>query len=375
MTHRKAHARGKTRVPRLVLQEGRYYWKPEPAIRAAFRSQSLGLNRTEAVKAAEELNRRVDQWKASPAGRRNRTHKIRTRPSVGELIGLYKVSLEWKKLAASTQSQYAYELTRLEAEFGSTIAADLDARAVDAWWEELVGSAPETARHIASRGRVLFNWSGRKGYIGANHNPFAAMGMGSGRRRAFLFRWNDVRHLVATADTMELSSIGTALVLAFCCVQRISDVLSLTWDHIVMTPDGARLRFRQSKTGYAVNMPLPEAVMKRLGERPLEAARPLVIHEATGKRYREQTAARVFARIRTAAIKKDKAGWRHIEPCQLRDGRRSGFVHLVESGCRVELVTAWSGHSIQQGMEILEHYMPRTDAMADQVKQYMNVTL
>ena len=48
-----------------------------------------------------------------------------------------------------------------------------------------------------------------------------------------------------------------------------------------------------------------------------------------------------------------------------RDLRRTGMVWAAEAGATVPQIVAVSGHSIQEGMEILETYLPRNQLLAN----------
>lgn len=391
MRRAKKPAAASGRVPRLHAQDGRWYWKPEKRLRPTWKNQPLGEDHEAAKREARKLNAEVDAWLKTPAAKAGQPEKKRRGPvTVGTIIADYKASAAWKKLRPRTRDGYTYELKRLETEFGHEVAGTLDTVRVDDWWDAIRQTAPETGRHMAARGRVLFAWAGRKGMVAITHNPFAKMGFGGGNKRRFRFLWEDVKHIVAVADEEKIPSIGTALVIGFCCMQRITDVIRLDTSHIVGQIAGRRrLRFHQSKgekirergetrPGFFVDMPLPAAVEDRLGELLKQrhaAPAPLFVSEETGKPHHEKTISRVFARLLKKAIRKDPQKWAHLTGGQLRDGRRSGFVHVIEGGCTVELATSWSGHSIQEGYDILEHYMPRTAKMADEVSQFMKVSL
>lgn len=381
-------------IPRLVFQNGRYYWKPQGRLRPHWQSVALGTERAAARREARRLNALADAWLADP---KNRSRPATVRPprgpvTVGELIALYRASTDFAQQRPRSRVSTGYELVRLEDEFGHENAHTLTAVRVDDWWDRIRTDAPGTGRHVAARGRAVFNWSIRKGHITAN--PFQKMKIGQGGRRKARFSWRDVQHVVAAADKAGRPALGTALVIAFCCLQRITDVLELRREDIVRTPAGLRLRFRQSKgektdargrlirDGYEVDMPLPAAVAARLGTLPYDPDAPLIPWQGRPQRganrtptWNEKTAARTFRRLIEKIVKADRETWGHLAGLHLGDGRRSGFVHLVEQGCCVEIATSWSGHSIEEGYAIVEHYLPRTAKMADAVAQYMNVSL
>jgi len=378
----------KKHIPRLHEQGGRFYWKPEPGIRPHFKGIALGDIKRLAMQEAERLNDQVTAWQRKCKARPSVSRAQKGPLTVGQLITRYQMSTnaDWTRLKQTTQATYRYCFNRLHDEFGHEIAATLNAIRVDEWWNNIQQSAPETGRHMAITARVLFNWSSRKGLIPTDHNPFRRMKIGGGKRRNVYFTWEEAKHLIETADQMELHSIGTAILIAFTCVQRISDVLRLTFNDI---QDG-RLVFTQSKgtrtlatgqkrQGFQVNVALPQATRERIQHefvrRGAQMGDHLIICEGTGKPYLDQTASRVFRRVKAKAIEADPQKWGHLSDKQMRDGRRSGFVHSKENGADIDNITAISGHSIKEGMEIIETYLPRTAVMADKAAKYMDVKL
>jgi hypothetical protein len=61
-----------------------------------------------------------------------------------------------------------------------------------------------------------------------------------------------------------------------------------------------------------------------------------------------------------------------LRALQLRDCRRSGFVQYIMDGASVAFVTSMSGHSIEEGMQIVEHYLPKTPAQADEAVKLLS---
>lgn len=381
-------------IPRLVAQAGRFYWKPGRALRPAFRTVPLGDDEARARAEARRLNALADKWLAS--GRAARPVRRDQPMSVAEIIGHYKASGQFADLAARTRAQYAYGLRRIEDEFGHEPAATLDTVRVDAWADALRKTAPQTLRQLGSHARVVFAWAGRRKFVPPGHNPFREMRLGSGNKRKVRLTWGDVSHLRAVAAKMGLASLGHALAVAFLTVQRITDVLALTVADIEEEQAGAAvvrsLRFRQSKTGFEVDQAWPEELDRMLGlpsppaavatGRPPRGAlrhapegpRPLIVSERSGRRWDEKYASRLFARIVAAAIAEDPRTWGHLKGAQLRDGRRSGFVHGILGGATVEIMCSLSGHTIEEGYSIVEHYLPKTRAAADKARAFMRVS-
>lgn len=382
---KKTKTRPNQKEPRTQLVNGNWYWKADKSIRPHFQGQALGGDYSAAMAEARRLNGLVDVWRAARVASGETPKKIRRRgpETVGSLIVAYKNSANWKLLRPRTQVQYIYEFKRLENEFGHENAATLDESRVDDWWDQMRLTAPETGRHIAAKGRLLYTWAGRKKLVSRQINPFKGLKIGQGKKRSMRLLPDDLRAMVAACDAAGKPSIGTALVIAFACVQRITDVLVLQEQHF----EGGRLRFTQSKSshmgargvllpGFQVDMETPAIVAERLFERPPKwsPSRWIIANEHGSKFWNERTVSRRFGAIRAQLVASDRK-WRHLKDAQLRDGRRSGFVQYVLDGASVPFVCSMSGHSIEEGMQIIEHYLPKTADQADRAVKLLSVRL
>lgn len=371
--------------PRLHKTGDNWYWKPERKLRPKWRSAALGAIDSLAFTEARRLNKQVAEWLKSQAdGAPAQKRKVRLGPAtIGQLIAAYKVSEDWRDLRDKTRESYAYELMRLEREFGHEIAATLDEARVDDWLAKLRRTSPATARNVLAKGRLLFPWAKRANLIARADNPFKGTKRPpprkvtrlsiAGRRRA-RFSWDNLRLLVAFADEKKLHSIGTALVLCFACVQRISDVIKLKESDIAPHARGRRLQFTQSKNGFEVDMDLPAIVAERLARHPPLRGKSndsyLVVSETTKLPYHEKTISRVAKRLVDALVLQ---GHKDLAGHQLRDGRRSGFVQYIMDGASVPFVCSMSGHSIEEGFAIVEHYLPKTPEQADRAVALLSV--
>ena len=358
---------------------GRYYWKPERGIRPLFKTAPLGADRARAYAEARRLNREVDAWRARAGARP--VKPVRQGPlTVGQLVSEYR-QRGMGQMRERGRAQALYELQRLEAEFGHETAIQVTAARVDDWLDVLKRAAPDTARHLASRARCVFRFGERKALIPAGVNPFREARVGKGGRRAVLARLDELRAIVRLCDAAGRPSLATAFLVGFACVQRIGDVLRLRREHFA----GGRLRFVQSKGrrrgprgtevgGFAVDMEIPEVVETRLAALP-SGWDWLCPVDGANRPWNEKTVSRVFARVLREAIAGDKS-LKPLAAIQLRDCRRSGFVHYIVDGqVPIPFICSMSGHSIEAGMAILEHYIPKTPEQADRAVRMAQVKL
>lgn len=369
---------------RVFSQNGLYYWKPGRDLRPHFKTIPLGASQHEAFAEGERLNRQVDDWRKAKANREGPKPRRPARQgplTVAQISGLWRSSAEFPK-SPTTAAGYRYILTRIETEFGHDLASTLDTVRVDDALDAIKAKAPETARHICAVARNLFNWAGRRQLIARGHNPFAKANAGGGNRRSARFTWDDLRHAITACETGGYPSLGGVLLTNFVCVQRVTDVIALTRANIA----GGRLRFHQSKStkhlaggrtrpGFAVDMALPTPLADWLMRHPpkdMAPSAPLFVCETTNAGWHEKTISRVFARCIKAYVKKNPE-LAHLQELQLRDGRRSGFVHYVllwendgkTRDAAIPFICSMSGHQIAEGYEIIEHYLPRTAEFAD----------
>lgn len=395
-------------TPRLFRDPwGGWHWKPEKRLRPHFRNVAFGKRFESARDGARQLNRDAAAWLVANGAPKRPARPAAGPRTVGQVVELFRLpeNPAWRRLRERTQAQYHYELNRIHDEFGHEPAATLTKARVLGWSDKLAFDAPGTASHIAARGRSLFNWAIGKGHVIRADNPFEKLGLAGGGKRPFRFVWDDIAHILRTADAMGVPSVGVALAMGFATVQRITDVIAFTDDiRVSQIQRGRRVErlvFDQSKrtkvgkggkleARVTIDMAVPALVSDLLakypprlalapGDAPGRERAYWIVSEETGRAYHEKTISRVFARVLARAMRDDDGRplrqWAHLAGGQLRDGRRSGFVHRIEQGAKVEQVCAVSGHDISEGYAIVSHYLPRTTELADQAEAFMTVRL
>lgn len=343
----------------------RYYWQPHAELVAVgFRPRRLPDELAAALAAAEGLNAELDAWRAgAPAP------GLAARPAPGTLdalIALFKADeRHWARLSPATQRSYGQALGLIAPALGHLPVARFDHELVDLFYDAQFRRAPAFA-NLALRvlRRVLF-FGVRKGWLAMN--PAAKPGMIGLAPRQSLWSPDALAAFVAAADAEGRASIGTAVVLAGNLAQRQGDVLRLHWNQLAL----GRFRFRQRKTGQAVDVPCSAALTARLAG-CARSAGPIVVSEETGAPYRSDNFRHLFARLRAVAAAglPGADGWPTVEPCPgllelwFMDLRRTGMVELAEAGATLVEIAAVSGHSIERTRQILETYLVRTSAMA-----------
>ena len=161
--------------------------------------------------------------------------------------------------------------------------------------------------------------------------------------------------LIATVQEKALAeglkSVALAVQLGLDTGQRAGDLRALTWSAY----NGKTLRFRQSKTGVFLEVPVMQSLKSMLDNADRKAP-AIMICEATGKPYNKDMLSRKF---REVCEKVPGVG-----NLQFRDLRRTAVVRLAEHGCTNAEIAAITGHSLQDTVNILEVYLPRNSTMA-----------
>lgn len=377
---------------RTFNENGFWYWKPSERLRkeGGFRTLPLGQAQPAAFQQARLLNRQADEWLASAGpARAKKPASIEPRAALtfSELANRFRASAHWQGLRATTRATYAACFKILEAEFGHDRAMMINRARVLGWADPLRLSAPQGLRHYAALARLLFNWARERELVLFERNPFDQMDISAGRR-AVRIREADMLALVAIADRKDIRDpasnqplparhdLGTCMLAAFYLIQRESDVLRLTMGHFA----NGGFALTQSKTGRRINLSrAPEPVLARLRQYP--PAGTLFAEAGEGKDI-DAAAAHAFLRLKRRAALVDPALAARIAAVQLRDMRRSGFVHYAEGErdatgritrqpVPVHLICSISGHTIDEGMAILEVYLPKTMEQADMAVSMM----
>jgi hypothetical protein len=403
---------------------GNWFWRPSQRLRGHFHDVSLGKDRIAAEGEAIRLNRQLEEWlrKGGEAKLSEGALPKRQRPaslaSIGEMISHYRESEAHQSLRETTRTAARPIIARIEQRWADEQLQMVSRPAVRAWLEDIRATAPGSARQIGLRFRAIWNWALSE-ELTTRPNPLLRIKTSSGRaiigaggKRKVRMGWEDVRALVAAADRLAVeaanpvrrnlgaakraqgaqhfTTIGHVLVLATLCIMRESDALAArrSWFHWHgdMATGHWRLRYRQSKSkvegvshskqargeltgGRLIDMALPAPVVERLTPWLLQTAGdPEAALCSFGISFAADRFAEVRARAREARPAIDAA-------VTMRDCRRSGFILYKLDGADIEWICSISGHTIEEGFAIVEHYLPKTPEQADQAVRLLKVAL
>ncbi len=386
------------RIPGLVptpLSGGRirYWWKPSPRLRRmGWKNVDLGLDRTPAIIAAEQLNAQVaaaEQQRAVTGT----AAPLRRKWTVGEVIDAYLASDGFTRtngqpprLAPKTQREYRSQLKWLRswADDGQLLMDDLTEDAVIDLRNLLVAQAsPYVA---AARLRVLRILCGHavKPLRAIPRNPATALDVPEPPKRKKRILHQTAHLIVDAALAADLPHVALAVELGFFSMQREGDLLAATRSNwrtfdnmapedreVLAGPDGQPwgLRLQQQKTGAWVDAIVPptshdrvRAALARSG--PIARLDAPVIAQHDGSTCPEHRLQRDFrslidSMIATAASAGDNWLVDQLTHLQFRDLRRSGMCWWRDNGATIPMIADQSGHTIAYTTKILETYLPR----------------
>jgi integrase len=260
------------------------------------------------------------------------------------LIRAYTTSIEFEhKLAAGTQREYKRMLTKAEPEFGDMPLAAL---------EVAKSSGEREADHRLSAISAMWSWAVDRGWLSLNHLK--------GFKRIYHSDRSDKiwlpEHISAFMDVAPIE-LQSALIIALHTGQRQGDILRLPWSAY----DGSYITLRQSKSnrkghmGPLVIIPCTSALRRLLDDLPRVS--PLVLTTKTGRSFRK----RYFADLWEQATLEAKVTGLHFH-----DLRGTAVTMLSEAGCTPQQIATITGHSLVSVTTILDKYLARTRALAEQ---------
>lgn len=235
-----------------------------------------GLNRVNVTLAS---GKRVTYWYAWKGGPRldgqpgtpefiasfTRAVEARKAPSgdtLASLVGMFRSSPEFGRLADSTQAEWRRWLARIEvAKIGELPTAALDERGVKKHllaWRDTYADRPRTADYGAQVLARVLSWSVKRGHIESNAMEGAET----------LYRSNraDQVWTAADLDTLALHAspeVMRAVRLACVTGLRRADLIALTWERIGRDA----IKLATGKTGKTVEIPLLAETKALLGPR------------------------------------------------------------------------------------------------------------
>jgi integrase len=265
------------------------------------------------------------------------------------LVRDYTLSIEFQKLAPSSQKEYKRMLTTAEVEFGTMPIAALNDPAVRQeflGWRDKVArtSGPREADSRLTIISTMLSWGIQRGKIAANHvKGFERLYHVD--RSQLIWTQDHINRFMKAAPV----EMQRALILALNTGQREGDLIRLLWSAY----DGTTLSLRQGKTGATVKIDCTSELRRMLDGMPRRAI--TILTSTRGQPFKQ----RHFISCWTEAMK--KAG---IEGLHFHDLRGTCVTRLAESGCSIQEVASITGHTLAHAHTILERYSARTEELA-----------
>lgn len=402
-------------VARARFGRPEHWWQPSSELRAeGWRPKKLAADRAAAIEEAEAINARVDAWRRdrrvatlaagaepqappapAPSGPRavgrHGGRDAKARPgSVAWLIDEYRKDELFRRCAPKTRLEYDKHLETVRAWAGDEPAGAIRREDVRKLYRDHKARAPAMAAALVRVGRRLWSVGTMLAGAGVTDNPWARLSIEGGGKAGLVWPREAVDWMVAAADALGASSVGTAIALNEWIGQRQGDVLRLPATFLERPP-----AIRQRKRGSVARIDVRDvpAVVARLN---LQRARDeaaaaggtltastLLVDERTGRPWTEDAFRKRFAEIRAAATEAAEGGvmaidwqrpgfgaddpraWRvSLTELQFAHLRHTAVVRLNEAGVDPLGIRTITGHSLRSVDQILETYAIATGATA-----------
>lgn len=349
--------------------QARHFWQPNKALRAAgWKLTRLSDNVADALKEAQDINARVDEWRA---GRVKNPSTLRA-GSVAAMIEGYKRHRDYTALRPKTRHEYATYLNIIEQWAGDMPARAITKKMVQDLYETLADKRPAKAAHLIRTLRVLFSWGQRQSIV--SENPGEKPKLRYKAPKGLIWTPEDVRAFVAAADALGYDGIGTAVSINEWLGQRLGDIRTVPMNQVAK----GQIRFVQSKTGAEVDIPVDItetlharilAQIARNKSRPVTSA--ALIQRPDGLPYTADLFNKTFAKIRDHAARAIEEGPERDRFAALvfRTLRHTAVTRLAEAGCTTEEIAAITGHRIATTEDIIDRYLVRTKKLARNAMQ------
>ncbi|MGE7152344.1 tyrosine-type recombinase/integrase [Methylorubrum rhodesianum] len=272
------------------------------------------------------------------------------------------------KLSASTQREYKRMLTKAEPVFGDMPREALNEPAVRRDFLDWRAKVARTSGEREADNRLsvisaMLTWGQENGRIDANHiRGFKRLYHADRAEIVWLPEHIDAFMRVAPVE------LQRALIIALHTGQRQGDILRLPWSAY----DGSAITLRQGKSARGgrvaplVTIPCTQALRRMLDG--MERRSPLILTTKTGRALQKRYFARLWEEAATEAGVGSITLPGIAEPVALHfhDLRGTAVTMLSEAGCSVPQIATITGHSLKTVTVILDRYLARTRALADQ---------
>lgn len=333
-------------VPYLRRKASGWYWEPSRRLKMlGYSSMPLGVDNSEAVRRAREMNARVD----GEAGRAPYEPHLRKDTIAWLIKHCYLPTDAYVKLASKTKIGYDRAIRQIEAWAGDMHPRAVTRKAIKEWQRGLEQSTSRLSAAATLRVlRIVMGVAVDEGLIPMN--PALRMRLATPGQRDRVWTDENVEAFCKAANDAGRRSIALALQLGLWLGQREADILKMGWDQVA--EDLSSISVEQQKTGARIVVTITPDLRPWIEKTP-RIGEKLVVSETTSLPYGEHNFRHLFAAIRSAA---------KLEPDLLfMDLRRSAATRLAQAGCTTSEIRAITGH---RTLQILDRYVRVDETLA-----------
>lgn len=279
--------------------------------------------------------------------------------TLGGLIRDFEGTEKWRRLAASTKSEYRRVFKFWDTTFGTVPLAALADKGfrkrVLAWHDGFAAEHPREADNRVTILARILSWATTDGDLEKNVLETFDRAYVSDRADMIWLPEHVEAFMAAADDEMRM-----AMVLALHTGQRQADIRKMAWSQY----DGAKIALHQGKSardgrqGKLVTIPCTSALKATLDACPRRGA--LILLTKTDRAFQKRYFAERWEAVYLAAGL--PAGDKRLH---FHDVRGTTVTLLFEAGCNVAEVASITGHTLRRAQEILDRYLSRTSSMAE----------
>ncbi len=263
--------------------------------------------------------------------------------SIGALIVRYLRSVEYQRLAPSTQKTYRRIFGNFRQKYGHMPLKGFERKHVKKIMDDM-GKTPGAADSLLRRLKMLMGFALDVGMITVD----PTLRLKGYNKRTDGFRvWSESEIAQFKETYASGSRERLALALLLCTAARGSDVARLGRQHI----KAGKIRITAQKTKTTVTLPVLPELQKEIAAAPANHLTFLVT--AYGKPFSIKGFQQWFAKLtRQAGIKPKLQEDGRIRGCTAHGLRKSAATRLANAGCDNKLIMAVTGHQTVKALSI-----------------------
>lgn len=286
----------------------------------------------------------------------HRSRKAGPSGTIGSLVSFYKASAEFTSKAEKTQKDYLRYLDMIQAKFGNTPLALLDARDARGEfkeWRDTMSANPRTADYAWSVLARVLSVAKDRGKISVN--PCERGGrLYEADRSEKVWDAPHIKQFVGVASR----PLQVAMLMALWTGQRQADLLRLTWHAY----DGKSLRLKQSKTGKRVRIPVSGILKRVLDDLRGDMGNGRILRNTRGTDWTSDGFRASWSKAYAKAGLPDGD-----DGLTFHDLRGTAVTRLAFAQCSVPQIASLTGHSLKDVEAILDaHYLGGRFELAEQ---------